>query len=126
MEEQNLVCIVEDNKPVRKLLCTLLNKAGLNTIDFGEGMPAYDWIKEHKADCVIVDILLPDINGTEFLKRIRSLPEGDKIPVISVTGFAQEDDRQTYLDLGFDYYISKPVDTSTFAETVKQVIKHKV
>lgn len=126
MEEQKIVCVIEDNKPIRKLLCTLLSKAGFNTIDFGEGMPAYNWLKENKPDCIIVDILLPDINGTELLKHIRSLPDGNKIPVISVTGFAQEDDRQSYLDIGFDYYISKPVDTSTFADTVKQVINQKV
>mgnify|MGYP000129696595 CR=1 FL=1 len=125
MEEKKIICIVEDNKPIRKLFCTLLAKAGFSTIDFENGRSALEWIKNNTPVCVLLDILLPDINGTELLTLIRELPNGKKIPIISVTGLAQSDDKKSFLDLGFEMYISKPVNTSTFAEEVQKVIGQK-
>jgi two-component system cell cycle response regulator DivK len=60
------------------------------------------------------------------LELIRSLPGGDKIPVIAVTGFAQANDRDKFIALGFDSYIPKPISTATFVSEVNEVIELKL
>jgi len=73
----------------------------------------------------LVDILLPDMNGTEILLFIRKQVGGDKIPVIAATGFAHSNDKQKFLEMGFDSYISKPINTSSFADDIDDVIRKK-
>jgi CheY-like chemotaxis protein len=119
------ICIIEDNKPIRRLFVTLLKKSGFETVDFPTGKSGIEWIKSNKPKCIIIDILLPDINGTEVLKVIRDSPGGMKFPIIAVTGFAHAYDRDKFIDLGFDSYIPKPVNTITFVEEVSKIIELK-
>jgi CheY-like chemotaxis protein len=122
MEDSLLVCVVEDNAPIRKLFCTMLNKSGIKTVDFGNGASALSWLKINNAKGLILDILLPDANGSELLANIRNLVNHKNTPAIAVTGFAQNHDREKYMSQGFDHYISKPVNTSTFVSEVKQFL----
>ena len=119
------ICLIEDNKAIRKMFGILLNKAGYQTQEFEDGKSAVEWLNMNTAKCVIVDILLPDMNGTEIMYIIRKQPDGANVPIIAVTGFAHPSDREKYLVMGFDDYISKPVDIKTFANIVKQIIEDK-
>ena len=124
--QEQVVCVVEDNKAIRKLFCTLLNKAGINTIDFGEGEPALEWLKNNKPIALIVDILLPgNKSGTEILAAFKQFPGTEKIPTIAVTGFAQGNDREKFLEMGFDSYIPKPINTASFGNDIREVIAQK-
>jgi CheY-like chemotaxis protein len=123
MDNVNLpICVVEDNNSIRKLFCTLLNKGGFQTVEFSLGLSALEWLKTNKALLVITDILLPDINGSEILHAIREIKDGDKIPFIAITGFAQLNDRDKFIELGFNDYIPKPINVPTFVQQVKQII----
>ena len=120
------ICIIEDNKPIRKLFSTLLKKANYETIEFADGQSIIEWLgANNMPTAFILDILLPDQSGTDILNIIRQKPNGVSIPIIAVTGFATTNDRQKYIDLGFDYYISKPINTTTFVEEIKQAIQTK-
>ncbi|NLO19646.1 MAG: response regulator [Ignavibacteria bacterium] len=123
--KQYQICVVEDNAPIRKLYSTLLKKHGFQTEDFPDGKQAIDWLKNNNPDCVLVDILLPDMNGTEILQFVRKKENGDSIPVIAATGFAHSNDRQKFIDIGFDSYIPKPINTATFASDIEDVIRKK-
>ncbi len=125
MSEKKPICVIEDNKPIRKLFCTLLKKNGFETVDFGDGKSAIDWLKDNNPYGVIVDILLPDLNGGEVLEFIRSKDGGDNIPVIAATGFAQSKDREKFIQQGFDGYISKPINTGSFVSEVKEIFDSK-
>lgn len=126
MSETNLpICVIEDNTPIRRLFCTILKKAGFETIDFSDGYSAVDALKEQAVSGIIMDILLPDLNGTELISMVRDLPNGEKVPIIAVTGFAQPNDRERFMDLGFDSYIAKPVNTATFVSEVRTVFENK-
>lgn len=121
-----VLCVIEDNSAVRSLYCSLLKKAGYEVVDFENGYSALAWIEQNQTACVIMDILLPDLNGTELIDMIKDLPNGGNIPLIAVTGFAQPEDEEGYVELGFVSYIAKPVDTATFAERVKTILdNHK-
>ena len=62
---------------------------------------------------------------SEILQFTRELPWGDKIPIIAATGFAQPNDREKFMDMGFDSYIPKPINISDFVEDIKKVIELK-
>ncbi len=121
MENKKTVCVIEDNIPIRKLYCTILKKSGLSFSDFGDGMSAYNWLKNNKVDGIIMDILLPDINGNELVKMVKELELQKNTIICAITGFAQEQDREKFLNEGFSYYLSKPINTSSFIEDVKKM-----
>lgn len=119
------VCVIEDNTPIRRLFCTILKKAGFETMDFADGMSAIEWLKTNSTSGIIMDILLPDLNGTELISMVRDMPNGENVPIIAVTGFAQTNDRERFMELGFDSYIAKPVNTTNFVTEVQNVFANK-
>jgi len=121
----NTICVIEDNTPIRKLLSTILGRSGYDIVDFGDGSSAMEWLKTNNPHALLVDYVLPDLDGSAIIEFVRKKPDGDKIPVIAVTGLAQENDKEKILKLGFDSYISKPIDTANFANQVKEIIKNK-
>lgn len=125
MDNKGLICIVEDNISIAKLFATILKKSGFTTVEFHNAKNALDWLSENKPNCILVDILLPDFNGTELLSKIRDLPDGNQIPVVAITGLAQPGDEQKLLESGFDGYLSKPINVSNFAEYIENVIKSR-
>lgn len=119
------ICVIEDNTPIRKLFCTILSKSGFSTVDFSDGFSAVEYLKENACMGMIMDILLPDLNGTELISMVRDMPNGKNVPIIAVTGFAQANDKERFMELGFDSYIAKPVNTATFVNEVKKVFDAK-
>lgn len=119
------ICIIEDNSPIRRLFCTLLKKNGYETVDFADGTSAIAWLNENQPLLILIDILLPDMNGSDILQFARALPWGKDVPMIAATGFAQPNDREKYLDLGFDSYIPKPINISEFVNDIKTIIESK-
>ncbi len=124
-EGQQLICVIEDNNSVRKLYYTLLQKSNFTIIEFEDGNPAVEWLTTHKPLAVICDDLLPDTNGKEIITAIRKMSDGKKLPVIAITGFAHASDRERYFEMGFDGYISKPINTSSFVDEIRQIIDSK-
>lgn len=124
-QEVKIICIVEDNKSINKLYSTLLKKAGYLPEAFFDGKTAYEWLKNNNAACLVLDMLLPDMNGPDLLNLIRELPNCKNVPAIAVTGFALGKDKEQFLNLGFDFYMPKPINTASFVSQVKEVIANK-
>ncbi len=124
-ENTKPVCVIEDNTPIRKLLTTILERSGFSTVSFADGTSAIDWIKQNEAVIILVDFVLPDLDGGAIVDFIRKMPNGNNVPVIAVTGLAQEHDKERIMKMGFDSYISKPIQTATFAKTVQEIIDKK-
>ncbi len=122
MDSSKLICVIEDNTPIRKLFCTLLRKSGYNTIDFEDGSSALEWMKDNHPNLILMDILLPDLNGTELIGLVRAIDGYASTPIIAVTGFAGNQDRTKFLEIGFNGYISKPINTSSFVSDVEQFL----
>jgi CheY-like chemotaxis protein len=119
----NLILIIEDNESICKLFSFLLKKAGYDTAIFNTGKEACDWIDSNLPTIVLCDISLPDMNGVEVLEHIKRLNHTSKLPVIAVTAIARSGDREKYLKVGFDGYIPKPVNTTTFVSEIQKFIK---
>ncbi|MCX6153265.1 MAG: response regulator [Candidatus Kapabacteria bacterium] len=119
------ICVIEDNMPIRRLFCTILKKSGFITQDFADGNSAVNYLRENPVLAVICDIFLPDVSGTDILGILRMMSGGVEIPIIAVTGFAQTNDKEKFIEMGFDYYIAKPINTSTFVSDIIGVIERK-
>jgi len=120
-----VVCVIEDNKPVNKLLSTVLTKAGFECISFFNGQDSLEWFKDNKPSAIIIDILLPDILGTQLIEQIKNMPDYDEIPKIAISGLSGNLTREKILESGFDYFISKPVNITSFPDEIEKIIKSK-
>jgi two-component system, cell cycle response regulator DivK len=115
-----LILIVEDNNVNLRLVRDILQYHGFRTL---EAMTAADGIalaSKHRPDLVLMDIQLPDMDGVSALQRLRAEPETQSIPVVAVTAFALQTDRERLSAAGFDGYVAKPIETRTFPEQIRQ------
>ena len=119
------IAVVEDNTPIRKLFCTILNKAGFKTIEYSDAKSAIEGLKSKEVSTILLDILLPDKNGTDLIEDLRSNSNLKDIPIIAVTGVAQSSDQHKFMKLGFDGFIPKPVNTSSFVQEIQDIRSNK-
>jgi CheY-like chemotaxis protein len=102
------IALVEDNPDNRLLVQAILD--GVYEIDeYESGADALAGIQANPPALVLLDISLPGMDGTEVLRRIRSHDRLRDLPVIALTAHAMSGDREKYLELGFDAYVTKPI-----------------
>ena len=114
--------IIEDNEDNMRLITLLLEKSSYRTIQAVTGMQGYETALREKPDFIILDIQLPDIEGTEVLRKIRASEIGTSIPVIAMTSYAMSGDREKLLAAGCDGYIEKPIDPERVITQIRGVI----
>lgn len=101
--------IIDDDPDSMVLISRLLEKFGYRTIGVGTGRRGIELAREKRADFIILDIQLPDMDGTEVLRAVRA-EIGPGTPVIAMTSYAMAGDRERLLAAGCDAYIEKPID----------------
>ena len=114
-----LVLIVEDNAVNMKVVCDVLRFHGFRTIEARNGAEGIALAAEHLPEVVLMDILLPDMDGVSALLRLRENPLTACIPVLAVTASAMSEDRERFQVAGFDGYVAKPLDIRTFPDQVR-------
>jgi two-component system cell cycle response regulator DivK len=115
-----LILIVDDNENNRKLARDVLEFAGFSTVEATGGVEGVALAMEHTPDLVLMDIQLPDLDGVEALQRLRADERTATIPVLALTAQAMRGDRERFLAVGFDGYLSKPVDVRELLGTVRE------
>lgn len=115
--------IIEDNENNLELIRFILEQAGYHTRFSMTGMEGIQQALMIPPDFIILDIQLPDINGFEVLKRIRSSEAGKNIPVIAMTSYAMSGDREKLLAAGCNGYIEKPIDPMAVICQIQGVLK---
>lgn len=114
--------IIEDNVDNTVLIQRLLVKSGYKTIHAVTGQEGINMALKERPDFILLDIQLPDIDGTEVLKNIRQYEECKKIPIIAVTSYAMAGDRARLLAAGCDGYIEKPIDPIKIISQIRTFI----
>ncbi|GAC1600197.1 MAG: response regulator [Acidimicrobiales bacterium] len=109
-----LVLIVEDNDKNLKLVRDLLQVKGFRTLEATDAGLGIALATEHLPDLVLMDIQLADMDGWEAMNRLRADRRTADIPVVAVTAFAMDGDRERFIDAGFDGYLTKPIDIRSF------------
>jgi CheY-like chemotaxis protein len=104
------VLLVEDNAINQKLAIVLLERWGHRVTVAENGELAVDWVSRHTFDVVLMDMMMPVMDGLEATRRIRAMETGaSKVPIVAMTANAMESDRERCLEAGMDDYISKPI-----------------
>lgn len=118
------LAVVEDN-PDNLLLMRALLEHDFDLTTYRSGSQALQGMVKQLPDLAVVDISLPEMDGTELLARIRQEPSLAGIPVVAVTAHAMEGDREEYLRKGFNGYLAKPiVDEMVLIQTLKSLLAH--
>lgn len=102
------VLIVDDEQDVTELLEFNLRSAGYDVISADDGATALKKAREALPDLIVLDVMLPEMDGTEVCKQLRRDPSTARIPIIMLTAKASEIDRVLGLELGADDYVTKP------------------
>ncbi len=102
------IAVVEDNIDNRLLVQAILEDR-YEISEYENGMEVVDGLGDDIPDLVLLDISLPGMDGTEVLEWVRSQEELSNLPVIALTAHAMSGDREKYLDMGFDEYVTKPI-----------------
>jgi len=100
------ILLVEDSKQLNKALTAVLKRNSFVVDSAFDGEEALFFIKEYKYDCIILDVMIPEINGIEVLKKARA--DGIKTPIIMLTAKSTTEDKIIGLDAGADDYLTKP------------------
>ncbi len=115
------VLIIEDNPDNMVLITRLLEKFGYQTLKATTGFEGIEIALKEKPDFILLDIQLPDIEGTEVLRRIRDVEACKNIPIIAVTSYAMSGDRQRLLSAGCNGYIEKPIDPEHIISQIREL-----
>jgi two-component system cell cycle response regulator DivK len=113
------VLIVEDNDRNRELIRDILDFHGFELLEASNATDAIALAIGDRPDVVLMDIQLPDLDGNDALRQLRTNPKTADIRVVALTAFAMKGDRQRFLTAGFDGYLEKPVDVRTLAAQVR-------
>lgn len=114
---------VEDDANIRELITYALSSAGFTVEGFECAKDFFDKINEVPADLVLLDIMLPDTDGTEILRALRENPRTENICVIFLTAKSERMDKIRGLDMGADDYITKPFDVLELISRVKALLR---
>ena len=114
------VLVVDDEPTVREVVATYLRRDGHVVTEAGDGTAAIELVQRERFDLVVLDMMLPGVNGLDILRRIRQM--GD-MPVIMLTARAEESDRVAGLELGADDYVVKPFSPRELAARVNGVLR---
>ncbi|MCR5202062.1 MAG: response regulator transcription factor [Lachnospiraceae bacterium] len=118
-----MIFCVEDDSSIRELMVYTLKASDFEACGLPDGKAFWEALKETKPEMIILDIMLPGEDGISILKRLKSSPETEEIPVIMATAKSSEFDKVIGLDSGADDYLSKPFGMMEMISRVKAVLR---
>ncbi len=117
--------VIEDNADNMELMTLILEQNGYQVIKAETGQQGFDVALEARPDFILLDIQLPDMDGLEVLRKIRSSEIDGDIPVIAVTSYAMVGDREKMMAAGCNGYIEKPIDPEKIIGQIREIIGEK-
>jgi CheY-like chemotaxis protein len=119
------VLIAEDNAVNRELLRELLEGRGFAVVEACDGEEALHALEQMQPDVLLLDIGMPKLDGLAVMRKIRENPRLALLPVVAVTAYAMQGDREKILNAGFDGYISKPVNSRSLGDEIERLLNKK-
>ena len=118
-----VILIVEDDPKNLKLIRDLLQIRGYTTLEATDGKQGVDMAREKMPDLILMDIQMPVMDGLEATSILKTDPVTKSIPIIALTAFAMQGDREKCMEAGCSDYITKPLDTRAFVTKVKEYLE---
>ncbi len=119
------ILLAEDGPTSQLIAKTLMDKLGLRMTLAMDGAEAVEWVKRKAFDAVLMDVIMPVMDGIEAARLIRQLPAGAEVPIIAMTSAAMDHEKQACLDAGMNDHLAKPIDPGLFLETLLKWIKRE-
>ncbi|MBW2544709.1 MAG: response regulator [Deltaproteobacteria bacterium] len=119
------VLVIEDNDDNMKLITFILEKNGYGTIRAENGKTGIELALKEKPDFILLDIQLPDMDGTEVLKELRKSEIDEEVPIIAITSYAMSGDRERLMEAGCNGYIEKPIDPVSIINQIREITGEK-
>src|SRR3990172_6824524 len=121
MSDERTILVVDDDADIRMVLRTNLEEEGFAVIEADGGAAAIAGVEENTPDLVILDVMMPEVDGYEVLAELRSKPEYENLPVVLLTARRQESDVWEGWSSGADYYMTKPFKMNELVRFVRYV-----
>jgi len=119
------VLIVDDSSTLREMISGLLIKSGMTVAEANDGVEAQAILEADPPDLVILDIVMPNMNGYELCRWAKNNPSTKDIPIVICSSKGEEFDRHWGMKQGADAYIAKPFRPNEMVETVKQLLRQR-
>jgi two-component system cell cycle response regulator DivK len=116
------VLIVDDNRASRDLIRAILKTVPCDIIEAADGREALNLMQQQRPDLVLLDVDMPGLDGLAVVKHIREDTSLADLPVVAVTAFAMEGDREKGMAAGFTVYLTKPVRAALLRQQVQQLL----
>ena len=120
MERKKKLLIADDGEPIHDLLTESLSADEFDIIHAYDGKETLKLAEEHRPDLIVLDLIMPLMDGRDICKRLKNDPETRDIEIIILTGKDGQHDRVVGLELGADDYITKPCSVSYLARRIKR------
>src|SRR6266478_2052805 len=117
------VLIVDDDPDIQKLVSYNLGQAGFEVTTAGTGRNALEAVQKQPPDLIILDLMLPDVDGMEVCRTLRQRDNSRRIPIIMLTARSEEIDRVVGFELGADDYVMKPFSPRELVLRVKSIFR---
>ncbi len=118
-----MIYCVEDDTGIRELVVYTLNSTGHTAIGFSDGTTFFEALENELPELVLLDVMLPGIDGYEILKKLRSKVSTRELPVVMLTARGAEYDKVKFLDAGADDYVTKPFGMMELLSRVRAVLR---
>lgn len=116
-----VIAVVDDEVKIREMIQSYLHNEGFETVEAEDGVSAVHLVENHKVDLVLLDVMMPKMDGFQALREIRIIKK--KIPVIMLTAKSEEIDKLLGLEMGADDYITKPFSMRELAARMRAVLR---
>jgi CheY-like chemotaxis protein len=113
------VLVIEDNQDAREMFRMMLELAGHEVLEAGDGLTGLEILKAQRPDVAVIDVGLPGLNGYEIARRFREEPDSDDVTLVALTGYGTPDARERSRQAGFDHHLIKPVN----AEALQRILR---
>jgi len=120
-----VILIIEDDPDIQKLLSHSLSKEGWSLLQVHTGEEGLKILETKKANCILLDIMLPEMDGLKVLKKIKEIDQCKNVPVIMTTAKGEESDIITGLELGADDYMVKPYSPKVLIARIRAALRRQ-
>ena len=117
------ILVVEDSVPQRQMITELLQDIGFDVNIAGDGLEALEKVQIAPPDVIVLDIVMPKMNGYELCRRLKADPRTQHLPVVMCSSKGEKFDRYWGIKQGADAYITKPFQPAELIGTVKQLLR---
>jgi CheY-like chemotaxis protein len=113
--------VVDDVADVTEMLAVLLTHAGYDVVTAASARAALDAARARQFDVVISDIGMPEMNGYQLAREMRTMPGYETVPMVAVTGYSMFDDKERSTNAGFNAHMTKPIDPRALIDLIEQL-----